>query len=310
MRISFAWLAIALASCAAVSACNKSGPAKNAADSDIVARVGGEPITLQQLNAEIATVPSGTIQDPKQLQTAVLRAIAIRTAMRQAAVTAKLDRDPQLTFWMKAASDKLLSDAYLKQQSATVLAPTAMEVEQFVTGHPLVFADRRIYDFTQLSFPQDQYSDDMKPQFDEKPNFLELEAILKEKGIPFTETDVRHASSEFAQDAQDKLAQYKVGDNIVVKGGANVLILKIKSWVAAAVSPEQAREVAQSAIYRQSIQDRTQAVERELTTKTKIEYLGTFKELSVPQPTGAAAPEVPPKPAPAASGKPPTGGSP
>lgn len=313
MTTTLRWpTAIMLAALAAVSACDKGKNAagtgsatsstKTAADSQVVARVGGEEITVHQLNAELATIPSAAVKDPKELQKEVLRAIVFRTAMRQLAVKEKLDRDPQISLLLRAAQDKLLADAYLKQQTGSTPPPTISDVDKFVVDHPMQFDDRRIYQLTRLTIPADQYSDLMVPMFDEKESFADLEAYLNEKSIQYTMTDVRVASSDFPSEVQTQLAHFKAGDNVVVRGGSAAVILKIKSWVAAPLPREQSREIAQNMLYQQSIQKRARSIQEALPTSTKIDFVGPFAGMTfieAPKPvTPPAAPQIPQKSAP------------
>jgi EpsD family peptidyl-prolyl cis-trans isomerase len=314
MTTSLRWpAAIIIGALAALSACDKghkaagsgntaTGSTKAAGDSQVVARVGGEEITVHQLNAELATIPSAAVKDPKELQKEVLRAIVFRTAMRQAATKEKLDRDPQISLLLRAAQDKLLADAYLKRETGTTPPPTVSEVDQFIVEHPLQFDDRRIYQLTRLTMAADQYSDLMVPMFDEKETFADLEAYLNEKSIQYTMTDVRVPSSDFPAEVQGQLAHFKTGDNVVVRGPSSSVILKIKSWVAAPVPREQAREIAQNMLYQQSMQKRARSIQEALPNTTKIEFVGPFAgvafiEQAKPT-TPPAAPQIPQKAAP------------
>lgn len=286
--------AIILVACAALAGCSKGDKAAKAGgkdtESQVIARVGGEEITVHQLNAELTTVPGMAVQDPKELQRAVLRAIVFRTAMRQAAVKDKIDRDPQITLLKKAAVDKLLADTYLKKQTGTTPPPTSAEVDQFIVEHPLQFDDRRMYQFARVTVPADKYSDLMVPLFDEKPTFAELEAYLNEKSISYSLTDVRVASSDFPKDVQAQLAHFKVGDNVVVRGPQSIVILKIKSWVPAPLPRDQAREIAQNTLYQQAIQKRALSIQEALPSTTKIEFTGPFAGMEfIEKPAAPAA---------------------
>jgi EpsD family peptidyl-prolyl cis-trans isomerase len=301
MRNHLNWpSAILLTALAALPACGKSdkgvadkaatGGSDKAAETQVIARVGGEEITGHQLNIETATVPSMAVQDPKELQKAVLRAIVFRTAMRQAAIKDKIDRDPQVDVLKKAAADKFLADVYLKRQTGSTPPPTMSEVDQFVVAHPLQFDDRRIYQFTRATIPAEQYSDLLVPMFDEKETFAELEAYLNAKSIQYSLTDVRVASSDFPKEVQDQLSRFKVGDNVVVRGPQGVVILKIKSWVPAPLPRDQAREIAQNFLYQQSQQRRAVSIQEALPSTTKIEFLGPFAGMSFIEKSADPAP--------------------
>ncbi len=305
--------AILLAGLFALGACSKGDKSASRgtapkSDSQVVARVAGEEITVHQLNAELATIPSAGVKDPKELQKEVLRAIVFRTAMRQAAVKEKMDRDPQTAILLKAAQDKLLADVYLKRVTGSTPPPTVSQVDQFVVEHPLQFDDRRKYELTRLTLPSDQYSDLLVPMFDEKETFADLESYLNEKSIQYTVTDVSVFSSDFPKEVQDQLSHFKVGDNVVVRGPSSIVILKIKSWSPAPMQREQSREIAQNMLYQMSIQSRAKSIQDALPTTTKIEFLGPFAGLTFaePKPAAPAPAQIPQKttPAPATNAAP------
>src|SRR5262249_49112882 len=160
---------------------------------------------VHQLNAELATLSSAGVKDPKELQKEVLRAIVFRTAMRQAAVKDKIDRDPQTAILLKATQDRFLADAYLKKATGTTPPPTDTQVDEFIVEHPLQFDDRRKYELTRLTMPVESYSQDLVPKFDEKETFADLESYLNEKSIQYVVTDVSVFSSEFPKEVQDQL---------------------------------------------------------------------------------------------------------
>ena len=205
--------ALALAGLLALAACGQRGPSGEDSLGQVVARVNGEEITVSQLNAELATV-SANGQDPKAVRQEVLRAIVFRTLLRQAALKEKYDRRPQVRLLMDAARDKVLADVYVNAVAGAQKAPSQADIAKFIADHPLAFGERRIYRFERLMLAADQYSDNLVPMFDQKPQvqtFDQLETYLNGKHIPFTLTDVQLPSTDFPKQVQDELAKFHEG---------------------------------------------------------------------------------------------------
>lgn len=311
MRHHRKWsLAIVLCTFGVLAACgktNKEASEKAAAGgaetvataTQVIARVGGEEIKRSQLDAELSTISGAAAQDPKELEKALLRAIVFRTAMRQAALKEKLDRDPQVALLKKASEDKYLADAYLNRETGAIPQPTMSEVDQFIVERPLQFDDRRIYDFTELTLPNEQYSDLLKPMFDEKESFADLEAYLTSKSIQHSKTEIRMYSSELPKEIQDQLSRFKLGDNLVVRAPQGAVILKIKSWVPAPLPRDQGRKIAQNFLHQQAMQKHAFSIQEALPSTTKIEFLGPFAGMSfIEKKSDPAAPPSMDAPAP------------
>ncbi len=104
------WPLLMLSGLLVLGACGGHGSSSGGdALGQVVARVNGEEITVSQVNAELASVGANG-QDTKAVQEDVLRAIVLRTLMRQAATKHKLDRKPEVRLLMDAARDKVLAE--------------------------------------------------------------------------------------------------------------------------------------------------------------------------------------------------------
>jgi peptidyl-prolyl cis-trans isomerase C len=283
-----------------LSGCSKSGDtagsggAEPAAGSSagseagqVVARVNGEEITIHQLNLALAAVQSDR-KDADKVRRQVLRGIVYRTALRQAATKEGLDRNPEVALQIDAAKDRILAAAYLRQQTDSTPPPTTTDIEKFISDNPLEFGQRRVYQFSRLTLAADQYSDDLVPLFDQKQTFDGFEKYLNQKHIPYAVTDVRLPSAEFPKDIRDQLTKFGVGDNIVVKGGGQIAVLKIKSWVDMPVDHDQATQIAKNTLHREALADRTKSLHDQVLHAAKVQFLGQFAGVSLEPPPAAA----------------------
>lgn len=261
----------------------------------VVATVAGEDITVHQLNHELAGIPAREGQDPQEIREAVLRAMVFRTAMRQIALKDGLDRAPEASMTLDVARDRVLADLYLRAQTGTMPPPTDQEVREFIVQFPLQFDDRRIYEFTRITFPSDAYSDVLVPLFDETETFDELEAYFKAKGANYSINKISLPSGDFPKPVQDQLQKFGVGDNVVAKTDQQIAVLKIEGWTDAPLPTEDAERIARNALMQQSLQERARAVRDVLANDVKIEFKGAFADMALVE-------KEPSAPAPAAPG--------
>lgn len=120
-------------------------PAKDvSAAGQLVARVNGTEITMQQLGSQRSF--SGQV-GPRQ----ALDQVIDRELLVQQAIAAKLERTPQVARALEESRRELLAQAWLEHAAAQRARPAADEVRAFYEENPALFAQRRIYKIREIS---------------------------------------------------------------------------------------------------------------------------------------------------------------
>src|SRR5262245_22785026 len=132
-----------LAAClplALLAACNRAPVGKG----EVLARVHGEKITTDEVDAELKAAEVADPTDPAVRRDALQRIVA-RKVLAHAAHEQKLDKDPDYPFLKQAAVETF--DAALLQRNAVknAGAPTLQDASAYVAAHPEMFAQRTIY---------------------------------------------------------------------------------------------------------------------------------------------------------------------
>ncbi len=133
----------ALALSLALAAC-QGAQGDEAANSKVVVQVGGEKVTLADIQAEQPGA-TATSADPT-----LISRIVDRKLLAQAAVTAKLDAAAGFKSDIARAQEAARADAMVKQIAASAVAPTAQEIDQFIAAHPEAFAARKFIVIDQI----------------------------------------------------------------------------------------------------------------------------------------------------------------
>ncbi|HXS07758.1 MAG TPA: hypothetical protein VN723_13290 [Rhizomicrobium sp.] len=135
-----------------LSGCDKLGLSSSpkAPTGQVVATVGSREITRRELQAELAGSTATTPAAQKAEQQLALRRIIQRVILANAAKEQGLDKNPNFELLRQRADDNILAQLLESKTAASVPAPSAEEVQQYVQTHPDQFAQRKIFDVDQI----------------------------------------------------------------------------------------------------------------------------------------------------------------
>jgi EpsD family peptidyl-prolyl cis-trans isomerase len=176
--------------CLGLAACHFPGLGGDAPTGEIAARVEGKDITVSDLRAEIA---GAKLTDPRQIQQAeqqALQQIIVRTVLAKAAQDEGIDKTSDFAVAKKRAIDNLLAQSLEAKLAASVPAPTRQEADGFMSSHPDIFADRKVFDVDQIRMapPSDpRVFQEIRPL----KNLDDIIAVLNHEQIKFNRSDAR-----------------------------------------------------------------------------------------------------------------------
>ncbi|MGQ3100387.1 MAG: EpsD family peptidyl-prolyl cis-trans isomerase [Sphingopyxis solisilvae] len=150
----------------------------------VVAVVNGEEITQQELNAEIAELPSPPVGDKQAIRRQVLQQIIERRLMAQIAKEDGLDRDPMYVIRERRLKEELLVQMYGVKTADTVRVPDAASVKKYLEENPGKFKERTAYLVDQISFDFPSDANILKALEADK-TLAEVEETLKRYRIDY-----------------------------------------------------------------------------------------------------------------------------
>jgi peptidyl-prolyl cis-trans isomerase C len=119
----------------------------------VVAVVGNEEITQQELRAEAMTAAPGTAQDFEAAAPALLQRVIERNLLAEYARDQGLDRGPEYVARRRQLEQTLLASLAARKLAGEPKAPSEAEVRKFMADAPTWFAGRERLTLDQLSFP-------------------------------------------------------------------------------------------------------------------------------------------------------------
>ncbi len=191
----------------------------------IVANAGGREITLSELRLEMARL--GLSPADPAAERIALESLLNRTLLSKAARAASLHRKPETMARMYAAQDQALADYYLALASQPP-EPTREEIDDYISRHKSLFADRKTYVFSILTLETKNFREKaLTPLFDREPDFSRLASVLDKAGARHSVAAATQSGAVFPAPVREQLAKYGVRDNIVIKGDQETQIMKI-----------------------------------------------------------------------------------
>jgi EpsD family peptidyl-prolyl cis-trans isomerase len=219
----------AIASIALIG-CSKRNDANSAAsNSQIVARVGDQVVSAQELDTELRW--NNVAADQRRDDAAVKRVLGelvTRKYLLQQSLAAKLDREPTVLLDVLRSREQVLAKAFaMRELSRQVGAITMAETEKYISDHPLKFAKRKFLAIEQISFPIGSGDQSTVNSMKEFPSLEKVEQRLTELGMGHTRSRATLSTTEIPDDLFRTIQEKKPGDVIFVRSGQNGIFVSV-----------------------------------------------------------------------------------
>jgi len=245
-RLMRSWRATAiLATCVfALAGCDKKDQATSAPRSQVVARIGDEVVTTQELENEFrfANVAPDRQKDPAIVKQ-ILGELVLRKYLAQRAIQAKLDREPNVLLDLLRARDQVLATAAIAR-TAGAKPISQPEVDEYMRVNSQKFADRKMLTSEQIAFALGPNSQTIVDDSKDAKSLDEIDQKL-------TALDVPHSRSTGMLNSGDmpaelfKLIQGRRDDSVFfVRSGSNGVFFVIKGEEARPFTGEAAANAA------------------------------------------------------------------
>ncbi len=128
----------------------------------VVAVVGDEEITQQELRVEAELLQTPTSRDFQSIAPGLLQRVIERNLLAEYARQQGLDRGPEYVARRRQLEQTLLATLAIRKLSGTPKTPTAAEVQKFIADRPTIFARRERLSLDQVRFATPANSADIK----------------------------------------------------------------------------------------------------------------------------------------------------
>lgn len=249
--------------------------------SQVAAKVNGAEITLHQVNyvlSKAGNVPPEAIDMARKQ---VLDRLVEQELFAAKAVEEKLDRSPQTLLAIEQSRREILAAAYMDQVLASAKKLNKRDVSTYYYQNPELFAERKIYNLEEISFPIGDVSvDELKALIAQGNSLEQLQGYLEQKQVDFKRNSGVSPAEKLPLAHIKELHNAADGQIIALNNAGETSIVQIVSTSSLPVSEAEVAPAIQQFLFNQFAADLHAKQLKPLKENAKIEYMGVFADLA------------------------------
>jgi EpsD family peptidyl-prolyl cis-trans isomerase len=233
-----------------LSGCGKSGDQAAAPKGQVVARVGSDVITTQELENEfrLANIPPDKQKDPETFKRIMGDMVARKYLARQSMET-KLDREPSVLLDILRSKDIVLANATLSRSvAAKVSALSKTDIERYIANNPMKFANRQLMTVEQITFPIGPNAQTIVDATRDLKSLDEIDQKLTAMNVPHGRSMGAINSADVPENLANQMQAKKPDDIFFLRAGPNGVFILIKSEEARPLTGEAAVNFARQSL--------------------------------------------------------------
>lgn len=281
-------LLLVMAGCSKHDGASKGG-------SQVVAKVNGSEITVHQLNFALSKVGKLDESQAKAASEKVLQQMVDLELLKQKAIDAKLDRDPNVLQVLEATKQQVLAQAYMQKVASKQAAPSEDDIKKFYDTHPELFSERNVYVIQEFAIKDgNEHANDIEAGINAAKTGDDIAKWLKDNNYIFSANASRKAAEQLPLELLKKMNTLKAGDTLVVKSPQALVLLFLAKVDRQPVDLEKAKPVIQQFLVNSNQQTLIKNEVASLRKEAKVEFYGDFSKMTLDNATVPVAPTVKP----------------
>jgi EpsD family peptidyl-prolyl cis-trans isomerase len=251
------------------------GGCNQEATGQVAAVVNGEEITLQELNAELESLPIPEGGDRKVLQQAALQRVLERRLLAQEAREDGLDQSPEFLIRRRQLEDNLLVQLMARTAERGSEVPSQRAIDTYMSSNPALFANRTVYTLDRIQFPVPSNASQLRA-LESAGTMDEVATQLRAMGIEFTRAPSRMDSAQVGQQLLERIRALPPGEPFIIPEGGGVTVAVITGEAKQPISGDQARPLAIQAMRNTKVMESLQQRLKTARAEAEIEYQTGF----------------------------------
>lgn len=269
--------------CLALAGCNRNSEVQTSApQSQVVAKIGDQVVTIQELDNELrlANVPAAMRKDPAIVKR-VLGELVTRKYLVKQALDAKLDREPTVLLDILRSRELVLANALVARNVTTKSeAISQSDVDNYMKNNPLKFAGRQLLSVDQISVPLSATSQAVIDATKEMKTLDEVDQKLTAMGVQHSRSSGAISSGDLPQELLDRVMAKQPDDIFFLRAGANGVFFKVTGEEPKPIEGEAAINAAKQYLRQDIIKSELSmaSVAANLDSKFEGDYAGIMSK--------------------------------
>ena len=281
-------------------ACGDNNGESKKSDTQVVAKVNGDEISIHQVNLQLGRVGKVDEAQSKAISQQIVTKLVDQQLLKQKAVEEKLDRDPRVLQILEASKSEILAQAYLEKISIKAKKPTTAEIDTFYTEHPELFEKRRLFKLQELVIQasSDKFAE-IEAGVKDIKNINEVATWLKDHQVQFTANSNVRAAEQLPSNLLKVLQPLADGELLLVKTDRALNVVHLAASQSQPITRDKATPVIEQYYLNLNKTNLIKDEMKALKDQAKIEYVGAFADMSklatqpvekAPQPSTSSTP--------------------
>jgi len=275
MNIRRAPLIAALSLCVTLAACEQP---TSIANEKIVATVGGELITENELNQALSRLGARNEGEAAEVRSRVLEALIDQRLVAEAAKSTGLDKQPDVVRALQQVQRQVLFDAYMERIYKDMPKPTDAEIKDYYSLHPELFSARKLYRIQEieLRMPSTRLAE-VEARLKKDRNLTDFSDWLKAQEIESKSGVGVKPAEQLPGVLLAQIKDMKDGQvTVLATGPESISVLQVLGSQAQPVTLEQARAAIERVVQSTKRKTLLGTELNKLRSQGKIEYTSGF----------------------------------
>jgi EpsD family peptidyl-prolyl cis-trans isomerase len=257
--------------------------------SQVVARIGDDVVTTQELDNEfrLANVPAEKRKDPAAIKQ-ILGNIVTRKYLARQALEKKFDREPTVLLDILRARELVLANALASRDlSEKASAISKADIDKYIADNPLKFANRQILAVEQITFPVSAVSQALMDETKELNSLDQVDQKLTAMGIAHNRSNSALSSGDMSPDFFNLILAKQADDVFFIRADQNGVFFKIKGRESRPIEGEGAINLARQLMRLELLRTEASmtAVAANLEAKYEGDYANIMREQTSDEPS-------------------------
>lgn len=238
----------------------------------VIATVDGIEITQRDLAAEMDMI-GGTHADPRATRQAALQQIVIRKMLAKEARTRKLDDSADFGLLKQRAEESVLESLLQRAMIRDLPDPAPADAQRYVSDHPDLFGQRKIFDVEQIRINQ-AADPDLVEKIKPLVTLDEVQALLDREGVKYQRGSGTLNALQASSDMVKQILALPPGEIFILPIGGSMLVNRIDAVRTVPVGDDAARKFALDYLKQKGVSDtlKNQLAEIMKKNKDRIHY--------------------------------------